>query len=791
MQAQLSQYLEAIDADGGDHADLLQASYLEAERVMSPLGLENYLQGIRALSSLGKNQDLVLTYIQEMPVVVKAVGEDVLPDIIESIMKLSSLTSGPVLTLTLASMPLAASRLGDAELLLGFLKLLHQLASKAPRGLRPMLESLGELLSKLTLGGLRRWAMWGAEAYQRDFTGQGDYFAIATETSKSVLQRERRGTLFVDNHRKLNFYLRALWGRAFMMRPTSGDYETRQGNRPFIEDYLLHLPDAYDRYHDVEGIDVYRAAAAHAAAHIVYAKHAVDDSGLSAAQKCCIDLFEDARVEYLAAQRFPGLRRLWLRFFEHGLADEQTRQQPVVVQLLRIGRVLLDIDYREDSNWIRNITDDFRQALQQDAEAVSLARDYGLRCHEYLDSHMTLPPVHVLQELPLPYRDDNRYFWNFDEARVTQYDFERLPWRQPTRRRLVSLMEMVNEIDSELEDGSPQEIWVLPTELFPYEDLGVSYNQSEGVEALSQPFHYDEWDYRVQLARPQWSTVIERRQPRGDAALMDQVLEKHKPVANRIRHLIDALQPRGVVRQRGFEDGDEMDLNAALDAVIDIRRGVMPDPRVNLRITHHHRDLSMVLLLDLSASTNDRIGLSGASDESDEQRPSVLDLTREASGLLAWAVDSIGDNFAVHGFASDGRHDVQYYRFKDFDESYDDTARARLAGMRGGLSTRMGAALRHAGRHLAQQPTRKRLVLLLTDGEPADIDERDPRYLREDCRHAVDELAAQGVQSFCLTLDAHADDYVARIFGQNNYSIVDNIEALPERLPKVFSALTA
>ena len=791
MQAQLDQYLEAFDADGGDHADLLQASYLEAERVMSPLGLENYLQGIRALSSLGKEQDLVLTYIQEMPVVVKAVGEDIVPDIIESIMKLSSLTSGSVMTLTLANMPLAATRLGDAELLLGFLKLLHQLAAKAPRGLRPMLESLGELLSRLTLGGLRRWAMWGAEAYQRDFSAQSDYFAIATETSKTVLRRERRGSLFVDNHRKLNFYLRALWGRAFLMRPTSGDYESQQGNRPYIEDYLLHLPDAYDRYHDIEGIDVYRAAAAHAAAHIVYSRHAIDSVGLSIAQKCCIDLFEDARVEYLAGRRFPGLRRLWLRFFRHAQVDGEAKQQPVVEQMLRIGRALLDPEYQYDDDWIRNLVDEFRQALRQDAEAVSLARDFGLSCHEYLGRNATMPPAHVLRELPLPYRDDNRYFWDFDEARVTQYDFERLPWRQPTRRKLVSLMEMVNEIDSELEDGSPQEIWVLPTELFPYEDLGVSYNQAEGGEALSQPLHYDEWDYRVQLARPQWTTVIERRQPKGDAALMERVLEKHKPVANRIRHLIDALQPRGVERQRGFEDGDEMDLNAALDAVIDIRRGVMPDPRVNLRITHHRRDLSMVLLLDLSASTNDPVGLPVAGDETGTRPPSVLDLTRDACGLLAWAVDSIGDNFAVHGFASDGRHDVQYYRFKDFNESYDDVARARLAGMRGGLSTRMGAALRHAGRHLAQQPTAKRLVLLLTDGEPADIDERDPRYLREDCRHAVAELAGQGVHSFCLTLDANADDYVARIFGQNNYSIVDNIEALPERLPRVFSALTA
>jgi nitric oxide reductase activation protein len=103
----------------------------------------------------------------------------------------------------------------------------------------------------------------------------------------------------------------------------------------------------------------------------------------------------------------------------------------------------------------------------------------------------------------------------------------------------------------------------------------------------------------------------------------------------------------------------------------------------------------------------------------------------------------------------------------------------------------MGTALRHAGRQLLQQPSQKRLVLVITDGEPADIDERDPRYLREDCRHAVDELSAQGVHSFCLTLDPQADAYVARIFGPNNYAIVDNVMALPERLPRMFSALTS
>lgn len=326
--------------------------------------------------------------------------------------------------------------------------------------------------------------------------------------------------------------------------------------------------------------------------------------------------------------------------------------------------------------------------------------------------------------------------------------------------------------------------------VFPYEDEGVSYNQMWGKEPVSQPYHYDEWDYHVQLARPEWATVIERRQPLGDPEIMDEILTKHRPVASRIRHLIDALQPQGIVRRRGYEEGEELDLNAAVRAMIDIRRGIMPDPRINIRISRHVRDLAIVVLMDLSESTNEKIGVEEG-DAGYEEADSILDLTRESTGLLSWAIDSIGDAFAVHGFASDGRHDVQYYRFKDFNQPYDDDVKSRMAGMKGGLSTRMGAALRHAGWHLTQQNASKRLVLLITDGEPADIDERDPQYLRHDTKKAVEDLARQGVYTYCLTLDPEADRYVSRIFGDNHYSILDDVEKLPERLPNVFAAITS
>jgi nitric oxide reductase activation protein len=321
--------------------------------------------------------------------------------------------------------------------------------------------------------------------------------------------------------------------------------------------------------------------------------------------------------------------------------------------------------------------------------------------------------------------------------------------------------------------------------MYPYEDdLGntKSFNEMWGKEPVSDPFHYPEWDYQIQLARPDWVTVYERRQPLGDPEDIHDIITAYRPVAHRIKQIIDLLTPAGVQRVRNMEDGDEIDINAAIDAMIAIRMGEQPNPRITMRNVLKSRDLAVVLLLDLSESTNETLN---GSDKT------ILQLTREAATLVSTAIEGIGDPFAIHGFASDGRHDVQYYRFKDFNQHFDDDVKSRLSGMRGGLSTRMGAALRHAGTHLLKQQEKRKLILLVTDGEPADIDERDPQHLRHDTKKAVEELYSKGVLSYCLTLDANADDYVKRIFGANNYTIIDNVERLPEKLPTLFASLTA
>ncbi|HET7539635.1 MAG TPA: VWA domain-containing protein, partial [Polyangiaceae bacterium] len=143
---------------------------------------------------------------------------------------------------------------------------------------------------------------------------------------------------------------------------------------------------------------------------------------------------------------------------------------------------------------------------------------------------------------------------------------------------------------------------------------------------------------------------------------------------------------------------------------------------------------------------------------------------------------SLGTDLAIHGFSSNGRHDIGYRRFKDFDDPYDERARARLAGMRAELSTRLGAALRHAGRALLTRKARRKLLLVVTDGEPSDIDVHDPKYLLFDAKQATIQNRRAGVTSYCLGLDPKAENSVSRIFGVRNYSLVDRLETLPQRL---------
>ncbi len=778
MAINLEDYQELLDSLSPELQEALHAAWLEAAKVFSTRGLDNYLKGAAALKSLGKGDELVATWIDHAPLVAKEIGEDAVPDLVQTALSLASKTSGSVIELVLSTAPTAANRLGDEALFRAYLQFLATLLAQAPRGVRPLLENLEKLFSQLTLGGLRRWALWGAHAHRTNYPEQANYFSLQSKEALAMLQKERKGTLFIDVQRRINMYLRALWARDFFMKPTSGDFESREGYRPFVEGYFINLPDAYDDFCNGEiklaGLEMYRAAAAHSAAHLVYTREPISAEALNPWQMAVISVIEDARVEMLAASKFPGLKKLWLQL--HTITAEQGNSAGDYLN--RLARALLDENYQDSDPWVAQGRVLFKQAADR-LDSNQLSWDIGVQlAHEFLGKRIAFNPRTDL--LIAPYRDDNRYFWEFEE-----FDFDQAiaaGYEAPKQvRKHVSLMEFANEIDVETAGDDAEEIWVLGSELFPYEDMGKSFNELEGKEPVSEPYHYAEWDYQIQLERPAWATVLEKRPKAGDLQLIDDIAAQHKRTIGRLKFLLDALQPQGVTRIRKLEDGDEVDVNAAIRAMIDIRMGQQPDPRIMMRSVRKVRDISVMVLLDLSESTNDKV--SG-------QDYSVLDLQRQATVLLADAIHKIGDPFAIHGFCSDGRHNVEYSRFKDFDQPYNEVPKSRLAGMSGQLSTRMGAAIRHAGHYLRQQKSAKKLLLVITDGEPADVDVRDPQYLRYDTKKAVEEMARAGVTTYCMSLDPRADQYVSRIFGAKNYMVVDHVERLPEKLPALYAGLT-
>jgi nitric oxide reductase activation protein len=228
-------------------------------------------------------------------------------------------------------------------------------------------------------------------------------------------------------------------------------------------------------------------------------------------------------------------------------------------------------------------------------------------------------------------------------------------------------------------------------------------------------------------------------------------------------------------------EGDDLELDAMVKAQIAVRSGHDPDAAMFQRARKQKPDLSVLVLMDLSVSTS-RLTTDGTS---------MLELMRRASLLLGCAIEHSRDQWAIHGFRSNGRHQVHYLRLKEFNQPLDDQVLQRMAALKSEWSTRMGAAIRHASRLMRRAKTQQRLILLLTDGEPHDIDMPWPTTLTKDAARAVAQSTAEGTPIFCVSVDRTGDNYLKEIFGSHRYRVIDHLEQLPSKLPELYCQLSA
>jgi hypothetical protein len=545
------------------------------------------------------------------------------------------------------------------------------------------------------------------------------------------------GSAFSTIERRLACYLRALWGQPATLREADGP-------RVSLVDGIIRMPRHLPLAAGGDRVTLYRAAAAHAAAHLVHSTQRFPLGKLRPIQVGLVSLVEDARIERLAWRDMPGLRRLWLPF-------HMARPAPIpnaVSLMARLARALIDPDYQDEDAWVSKGREMF-EAETDHLSDPSISRAIGILLGNDL-GQMRLQFDARRYLVEPPYRDDNTFLWNYPPDSSTLEIETAVPGEALAP----------GSATGSGSDGAPKDI-PPPREAPPEDAPG------------SRAYHYPEWDYVIGIYRPAWCTLWDQPAEPGDARTIDEILARHEDIVRRVNRLVKIAQVGQTMRLRRQLEGNDLDLDACITAMADLRAGRTPSPYVYQRPGCTRRDLAVLWLLDLSRSTNHFVASAGTT---------ILALAREATAVVTEAIDTSGDSFAVHGFDSSGREDIGYYRFKDFDESYTEAPRARLATMTGRRSTRMGTALRHAGHLLSRRRAARRLIVLVTDGAPHDIDVHDSWYLALDAKRAVEEQRVAGIATFCVNLDPGADRYVTRIFGAGNYLVLDHLRHLPEKL---------
>ena len=312
----------------------------------------------------------------------------------------------------------------------------------------------------------------------------------------------------------------------------------------------------------------------------------------------------------------------------------------------------------------------------------------------------------------------------------------------------------------------------------------------QALEPGDEAFAYDEWDRELNDYRVGWSRVIEKKVKQGDRSFVELARSRYRGVISSIRHQFQLMKPENLTRVNRELDGEDYDLNALVDYVIDRKADGQQSENIYTKRLRKQRDVAVSLLLDQSSSTARTITRNPLQPYTYPGRR-IIEIEKEGLVLMSEALEAVGDVYAINGFTSEGRRNVKFYVVKDFHEKYSDETERRIGGITFQNNTRLGAAIRHASNKLLKQESRTKLLIILTDGRPYDHDYGDARYAREDVREALVEAKTHGVTPFCITIDRESEAELKDLYGDVGYTIIDDVLSLPERMPNIYRRLTS
>ena len=530
-------------------------------------------------------------------------------------------------------------------------------------------------------------------------------------------------------------------------------------------------------------------------------------------------LFEETRIQAHLQRAYPGLTKHLQAYHGYLLQSQVPADLLEQAKRWRMGEPLM----LSDSGLQRTLF----EAIEGHRESAATVYDsVAALCGHY----EAVLAHYELVESSYRETDESLVDWLNREQRVEEWEEE----LEDINEQLSQSMAMEIPTGQEEEavygdagDGSQRQIDLDIKELKDERDTlkrRVDMERSAVAHALgksqgdARSFRYDEWDYLNRTYLRAWCRVFE--QPLGtdgedDIAPLKAVIRAYQ---NTVQRQLEQIRPTGLERIRRVQDGDELDLNAVIEARQDIRAGQSADERVYSRKERVQRDVSAIFLVDLSASTDDpihppeprdwsnyeedesdtRAGWYASFDEIEEEPEEpgrkIIDLEREAMVVMAAALEALGDSYGIYGFSGYSKDNVELFIAKEPDDAFSHTTLKSIAAMAPKGSTRMGPAIRHATQKLMNTGSAMKVLMVISDGFPQDCDYGPVRgnhdYGVEDTAKALQESQQKGIETFCMTVDKSGHDYLKRMCPDERYMIIEEMEDLPSQLTKVYAALT-
>ncbi len=370
-------------------------------------------------------------------------------------------------------------------------------------------------------------------------------------------------------------------------------------------------------------------------------------------------------------------------------------------------------------------------------------------------------------------RDPANRFTLSTEGDGAAADISELKYNDQTLPMSAELEALMNSILQDL--GEMDDDYLNPEAISDAYPAGLEGKQQgdDLPEGGARVELYPEWDYTRQRFRDSFCALTEHDVPFGSEDFIAQTRAKYQGLAKSIQRVFEAILSEAQ-RQKKQAHGDELDLDALVEAHVDRLQGREMSDRLYTHFRKSGRNVAVMFMVDMSGST----------------KGWVNDAERESLVLLCEAVATLGDQYAIYGFSGRTNKRCEIYRVKRFDDPYDSAVKRRISGMAPKAYTRMGVAIRHLSKLLSAVPAKTKLLITLSDGKPEDYGSYRGRYGIEDTRHALLEVKRGGIHPFCITIDKEAQSYLPHMYGASNFTVVDEVHKLPYKVADIYRRLT-